>query len=199
MRYSFLLFIFFGLFIYACNDDGVVLSPKPRAYPKIEFPSKSYQAFDKDYCNFSFEFPTYATVEQKELFFDEKPTDPCWFDMYIEQFDARIHFSYYPIDEVNTFEKLNFDAFKLSNKHVNKAEFIDPQPFTTKKGINGFKFRLDGPVATPYQFFMTDSTNHFLRGALYFNTKARPDSLAPLVDFFVEDMEKMFETFQWTD
>lgn len=196
MKYS-LFFLCLSFLLIACDDDGVVLSPKPRAYPKIEFPKKEYQSFDKDYCSFQFEYPAYASIEQKTLFFDEQPIDPCWFDIYVEQFDARIHCSYYPIDEENSFEDLNYDAFKLSNKHVSKAEFIDPQPFTTENGVSGFKFKLDGPVATPYQFFVTDSTNHFLRGALYFNTKARPDSLAPLVDFFVADIEHMFQTFEW--
>ena len=184
--------------IVGCNDE-VAISPKPRAYPKIEFPERGYQNFDENYCQFTFEYPNYATVEQDTLFFDERPVDPCWFDIYVKQFDARIHFSYYPIGRDKTFEDLNFDAFKLSNKHVSKAEYIDPKPFRTKKGVSGFTFKLDGPVATPYQFFLTDSTKHFLRGALYFNTQSRPDSLAPLIDFFEEDIDHLIQSFEWSE
>ena len=196
MLFRLFLSFFSLLFFFACDND-INYTPKPRGYPKIEFPKKAYQKFSEDYCQFSFEYPTYASIEQDTLFFDEQPADPCWFDIFVKNFDCRIHCSYYPISAKNSFEKLNSDAFKMSREHVAKAEFVDPQPIKTSNGVSGFIFKLDGPVATPCQFFLTDSTNHFMRGALYFNTKTRPDSLAPLIDFMLIDIEQMINTFKW--
>lgn len=65
------------------------------------------------------------------------------------------------------------------------------------RGLSGFAFEMKGPAASPFQFFLSDSTNHFFRGALYFNTQARPDSLAPVYEFVREDLMKMIETFEW--
>lgn len=182
----------------SCAEE-MVFTPKPRAYPRIEFPRHEYRAFDKSYCNFTFEYPTYAAIEQDTLFFDEKPVDPCWFDIYIAQFNCRIHCSYYPINSDNTFEKLNNDAFELTNKHVTKAEYINPTPVQNIQGVYGFTFNLEGPVATPFQFFLTDSTRHFLRGAMYFHSKSQPDSLSPIIDFVKEDIDHMIKTFRWLE
>ena len=198
MPFRLYLFFFILLFLFAC-DSEINYTPKPRAYPKIEFPKKAYQSFEEDYCHFTFEYPQYASIEQDTLFFNEKPADPCWFDIFVKDFDCRIHCTYYPINAKNSFEKLNSDAFKMSREHVAKAEFVDPEPVKTTSGATGFVFKLEGPVATPCQFFLTDSTHHFMRAALYFNAKIRPDSLAPLIDFIEKDIEHMIETFKWNE
>ena len=89
-------------------------------------------------------------------------------------------------------------TFNFQNQ---KATFIDEFPIKKQNGVNGMLFKVEGPAASPLQFFLTDSLGqkHFLRGALYFNTQARPDSLAPVLDFVKRDVEKMLETFEWTE
>ncbi|NND07543.1 MAG: hypothetical protein HKN87_14290 [Saprospiraceae bacterium] len=184
------------LFLAACEQAPSV--PKPRAYPKVEFPERTYVTFDESYCSFTFEMPSYAKVQQDTVFFNEKPIDPCWFDIYYPDFDCRIYCSYYPITDENPFERLNSDAFRLAMEHNKKATFIDELPFSKPNGVSGIIFNLEGPVATPFQFYVTDSTQHFMRGALYFNSKIRPDSLAPMHEFVKEDITHMVNTFAWT-
>ena len=65
------------------------------------------------------------------------------------------------------------------------------------KKVYGIWFPLEGSVASPYQFFVTDSVEHYMRGSLYFNTSPNPDSMAPVIEFVKEDLEKMLETFEW--
>ena len=179
--------------------EEVIYSPKPRAFPKVVYPEKNYQPFDEGYCEFTFQYPQYATIQQDTLFFDEKPAHPCWFDIVMPDFDARIHCSYYPIDKVNTFDKLNADAFDLASKHNLKANYIDDLIIKKPNGVSGIAFNLEGAVASPFQFFLTDSTTHFLRGALYFNTQSRPDSLAPVKDFVKTDIMHLINTFEWKE
>lgn len=196
---SFFLIGFSLLINTGCGGD-IVYTPKPRAYPKVEFPDRKYEPFQEDYCNFSFKKAGYMTVEQDTLFFDEKPMDPCWFDLTLHDFKGKIHFSYRPLDKENTLFELGNDVYKMANKHQVKASMMEDHRIDIpKKKIHGVGFSIGGPVACPYQFFITDSTDHFLRGALYFNSQPEPDSLAPIVNFVKEDIEKILESFEWAD
>ncbi|MCB0558711.1 MAG: hypothetical protein H6573_10965 [Lewinellaceae bacterium] len=194
-KYSSVLVLSF-LLLGSCSEEPSY-TPKPRAYPKVEYPERAYRQFDKDYCNFTFEYPTYAEVQQDTLFFNEKPAHPCWFDIFMPAFDSRLYFSYYPINRENTFEKLKNDAFELVEWHNKKANYIEDVPIKKEDGVSGFAFIIEGPAASPFQFYLTDSTDHFLRGSLYFNTQARPDSLKPIYKFVEQDILHMIETFQW--
>jgi gliding motility-associated lipoprotein GldD len=192
---SIALCFLFLLSIIACEEP--VFTPKPRGFPRVEYPVTEYQLFDKNYCNFTFEYPKYAQIVQDTSFFNEKPANDCWFEVYVPQFDAHIHCSYYPITKENPFSKLYNDAFVLADKHNIKADYIDQIRIEKKKGISGFLFDIQGPAASPFQFFLTDSTKHFMRGALYFKTAARPDSLRPVAEFMKNDIMQMINTFEW--
>ncbi len=183
------------MLISACSEDAS--TPKPRAYPKVIYPQHAYQKFDKHYCSFSFEYPTYATIEQDTSYFDEKPKSPCWFNLNIPSLNATVYFSYYDIKGANSYDKLKQDAFTLASKHNIKADFIDELPINKSKNVKGFAFNIEGAAASPFQFYVTDSTHRFLRGALYFNSKSRPDSIAPVVNFVKTDIMQMINTFEW--
>ena len=95
------------------------------------------------------------------------------------------------------FDKLVKDAFKLSGKHNIKANYRDEMVIKKENHVSGIIFDIAGPVASPTQFYLTDSTNHFLRGALYFNNRVEPDSMAPIYEFIKKDIAKLIETFSW--
>lgn len=192
------LFFAFGFILQSCEDEAAV-SPKPRGFPKVVYPEKSYQLFDEGYCNFTFQYPTYAKIEKSNSFFDERPNNECWFDISIPQFDAKIHCTYSPIDKKATGEKLKADAFELAHKHNIKAKYIEEINIDTKNGAKGIAFNLEGEVASPFQFFVTDEEKHFVRGSLYFNTEVAPDSLAPIFSFVKKDIEQMINTLEWKE
>ena len=198
MQLKTIIFIACLSFIFSSCEDTIYM-PKPRGFPKVVYPERSYQNFEETYCHFSFEYPKYIQIIQDTSFFNEKPVDPCWFDMYFPDFDARIHCSYYPIDTKNSYEKLREDAFRMAIEHSVKADYIDELPIRKPDGTIGFIFDLDGPVASPFQFYLSDSTKHFIRGALYFNTKSRPDSLAPITNFIKKDIMHMVNSFKWEE
>jgi len=56
---------------------------------------------------------------------------------------------------------------------------------------------LEGNSASAVQFYLTDSVNHYLRGALYFNVKTNRDSLQPVLDFLRVDIDNFIKTFEW--
>lgn len=194
MRIMFLLLSI--CFLTACNNEAS-FTPKPRAFPKVEYPERAYEEFAEASCPFTFTRPTYAQVLRDTSFFNEAPKHPCWFDLYIPAFDSRLHCTYTPIDGVKTFQSLKDESFRLVEWHNKRANYIDEINIRNANGISGFAFDIRGPAASPFQFYLTDSTNHFLRAALYFNTQVQPDSLAPIYEFVKEDLLTMIETFQW--
>ncbi len=181
----------------ACQENRP--TPKPRGYPRVYYPEKEYQVFESTACNFEFQYPVYAQIVKDSLFFDERIENPCWFDLYFPPFDCQVHCSHYTIDGENTFEKLREDSYKLAYKHVVKANAIEEVPVKNEYGVEGYVFNMEGPVASFYNFYLTDYEENFIRGSLYFNTEVRPDSLAPVFDFVKEDLNKMIETFRWKD
>ena len=194
----FLAIFFTVLFLASCEDP--ILTPKPRAYPKVVYPEKAYQPFMEGYCGFTFEYPKYAVIQQDTTFFDKKPEHPCWFNVFVEDFDCRIHCSYAPITKEKNADRLKSDAFKMTDWHNKKATYIQETPILIKEhDVKGILFTVEGPVASQLQFFLTDTAEqqHFFRGALYFYTEPNTDSLAPVYDFMRKDVERMIETFEW--
>lgn len=185
-----LFFLVLGVaIITGCNED---YTPKPRAYIRIALPEKDYQVVETQ-CPYKFEKASCADFVP-----DNRPeSGPCWFDLDYPQFKAKIHFSYKPINN-NLGEYLE-DSRTLTNKHISKANNIE-ETLIVREGVNvyGMLYNIEGSqAASPVQFHLTDSTDHFLRGALYFNVTPNNDSLAPVIDFIKDDVLRFIETFEW--
>ncbi len=194
----FLILLALVLGTAGCNPEELLL-PKPRSFPRVLYPERDIQSFTPPDCPFAFSFPAYALVEQKTLFFDDAPAHPCWFDLYLPAFDGRLHFSYYPLINASDWEAKRDQAFNLVGFHNKRASNIVEHRIDRSETLGGMAFAINGPAASPYQFFLTDSTTHFVRAALYFNTQSRPDSLQPIVDFVTHDIEQLISSFQWTE
>ena len=193
MNKSWLLFLCF--FLAFCNSDYTY---KRRGYYKIDFPQKEYKKFNQPGFPYSFEYPQYAQVVQDTTFFENRPENPYWINIDFPQFNGRIHISYKEIGKKNNFDSLVNDAFTLSYKqHTYKASAIEPTPFTTPNKVGGVYFYLKGNTATANQFFATDTTSHFLRGALYFGATPNEDSLQPVNNFLRADLQHLINTLEW--
>jgi gliding motility-associated lipoprotein GldD len=194
MKIKFAVASFFLFFLLSCNNDYTI---KPRGYFKIDFPQKAYQKFDSPSYPYSFEYPVYGEIIKDSLFFDEKAENPFWININFPRFNGKIYISYKEIGS-NKLDSLVNDAFTMSYKqHTYKASAIEPTPFTTPNNLNGIYFSLKGNTATANQFFITDSTKHFLRGALYFDAVPNEDSLRPVNNFLQKDLQHLINTLQW--
>lgn len=192
---KFFLF-FFSCLLFSCNSNYT--AGKKKGYYKIEFPEKEYQQFEVPGYPYSFEYPAYATIFKDTSFFDDKPENPWWINIDIPQFAGRIYVSYKEIGSKNKFDTLVNDAFKMAYKqHTSKATSIEPEEIASKNNLHGIYFSLTGNTATANQFFVTDSTRHFLRGALYFDTTPNEDSLGIVNAFLKKDLEHLINTLKW--
>lgn len=179
-----------GLCIASCTQH---YSPKPRGYFRIELPEKTYEAFSAD-CPFTFNIPSYAAMEPDR----SRDAHPCWMDIDFPQFNARIHLSYMPIHSQRRFDELVEDARTFAFNHTVRATAIDQQRIShPQAGVYGLKYEIKGNAASGIQFFVTDSTKHYLRGALYFNERPRLDSIQPVLDFIKADIDSLISSFRW--
>lgn len=174
----------------ACGGD---YSPKPRGYFKIDFPEKKYQNYSNN-CPFSFDFPLYSKIIPD----NEKDAKPCWMDIHYPQFNSRLHLSYQSFSTEKQFNALVEDARTFAFKHTVKATAIDEAIISyPDERVYGIYYSIDGNTASSVQFYLTDSTNNYLRGALYFNEQPRLDSIQPVLDFIKKDIDHMIKTFKW--
>lgn len=183
---------FIALFLIvftACSEN---YTPKPRAYHRINLPEKKYLLFDDKMYPYTYEIPVYANVTPYEA-----ENELFWANVNFPDFNATINLSYKAIR--NNLNAHIADAMTFVDRHQGKASRIRELDFSDPKNrVFGMIFDIRGSgVASIYQFYITDSLRHFVRGALYFNHAPNNDSLAPVIDFLKADMDHLIETFQW--
>jgi gliding motility-associated lipoprotein GldD len=90
------------------------------------------------------------------------------------------------------------DSRELAIKHQIKASGLDQSEIRRDSAkVYGLIYDISGNTASSMQFFLTDSSNHFLRGSLYFNVAPNIDSLQIVVDFLKKDIHQMINSFKW--
>jgi len=189
IRHSIILGLTITLILFSCGND--VYTPKPTGYFRIDLPKKEYKPLEKD-CPFLFEVPTYTSTKQNI----NNPDKPCWFDIVFDNLNANIYLSYLTVD--GNLNKYLEESRTLAFKHTVKAFDIEQQIISyPEKNVWGLMYSIEGNAASNYQFHLTDSNNHFLRGSLYFNNIPNQDSIQPVLDFIKEDITHIFETFEW--
>ena len=83
-------------------------------------------------------------------------------------------------------------------KHISKASGMEEKAIENKsKRVYGIYYDVKGNSASSVQFYLTDSSTNFIRGALYFYAVPNPDSIAPVLSFIEEDVKHLIESFSW--
>ena len=187
----FILICIIGVGAIGCDTDDEVFSPKPRGYFRINFPEKKYRVYDS-ICPYKFEIPVYAEMKQDK----HNGADPCWLNLEFPKYKATVHLSYKVVS--NNMGNYLEDSHDFANKHQVKATGLDEIAILRDSAkVYGLLFDIAGNTASSVQFYLTDSTHHFLRGALYFNSVPNIDSLRIVVDFIKKDILHLINTTSW--
>lgn len=176
--------------LQSCEES---YTPKSRAFFRIDFPEKLYQEYNSEDCPFSFIHPVYSRVYTDT----SHDAEACWKNISFEPFDAFLHLSYKPIENIEDFYTLVEDSRTFVYKHTIKAHHISEQSFNIGGETGGIYYELGGNTATAIQFFLTDTSSHFIRGSLYFMTEPNRDSLQTVIDFLDEDLKKFIHSMEW--
>jgi gliding motility-associated lipoprotein GldD len=167
----------------SCKEDTI---PKPAGMLRLEYPMPEYASFENN-CPFIFDMNGEAVISDK---------GNCNLTITYPKMKATIYLTYKPIK--NDIEDHLRDAQKLTYKHTIKADDILEQPFVNQKDrVFGMFYKVGGNAATNSQFYVTDSTKHFVTGSAYFYAKPNFDSIMPATNYIKNDMQVIMETLRW--
>lgn len=189
MKVRFLFVLTLVALLSACSDDAV---PKPSGYFRIDMPEKNYIPYNTP-CGPRMEIPAYSKIE---LYSERNTADSCWFNVVFPRFKAKVYCTYLPVN--GHLDGLIRDAYGFAAKHEMKASAINRTRFDVDStNVHGLMYDIQGETASQIQFFLTDSANHFMRGALYFDNKPNSDSIAPALQFVRQDIQHLIQTLHW--
>lgn len=175
--------------LISCDEE---YQPLPVGQLRIALPDHEYVAINGG-CPYSMEIPIYSRILPKSA-----PDGNCWSNLNMPALRAIIHLTYRRLD--GDLARTLDETYDLTYSHVSMADNIeDEQVLYPDQDVYGTVYTISGNVASNIQFYVTDSTKHFLRGALYFNTAPNKDSLAPVVDHIRQDIDHMLESLKWID
>ena len=183
-----ILLLFFCGLSYSCRKT---YTPRPYGYYRVEIPKHEYQNLDTRRLPYQFDISLLTEIQSRE-----KEGEKYWIDIVYPALNAKIHCSYKAVHS-NLYE-LTEDARTFAYAHSGRADDINEFCFEhPEKSVYGILYNIKGNVASPVQFFTTDSIRRFFRGALYFENAPNKDSIAPMLDYIREDIIRLMETFEW--
>lgn len=177
---------------FSCTET---INPKPKGYYRIGFLKKTYSIYEDAICNYKFKIPDYAIVNKENT----DSINTCWFNIVFPKYKATIYMSYRSIIDSNLYQYTE-ETRELTMKHVQKANSINTYAKTSyNQKSHGLVYEVAGDAASPLQFYITDSTKHFIRGALYFYSVPNFDSIQPVYEFIKTDIDTLIGSFEWTN
>ncbi len=182
--------LFIGLLAAACSRD---YQPKPIGYNRLVLPLPAYQN-TPDTLPYGFEYSQFARFGIDSSWMKEKSA----VEIYYPELKATIHLTYKKIyHQEKLLREYMQDAYVLTAKHQIKAYAINESIVKTPSGKTAIIAELEGEVPSQFQFTLTDSTDNFLRGAVYFNVKVQNDSLQPAIEYMKKDAMHLVNTLIW--
>ncbi|HOY39611.1 MAG: gliding motility lipoprotein GldD [Bacteroidales bacterium] len=173
------------LFASSCKKH---YAPRPYGYFRIDFPEKDYKTSDTTFP-YSFEMPSYSFMQADTIKLN-------WANLVFPLNHAIIYLTYKELN--NDFETHMEESREFVYKHTVKADAIEESVFVNEdEKVYGILYDIKGNAASSVQFFVTDSTRHFLRGSLYFDCPPNKDSLDPVISFIRTDIVHIMETLKW--
>ena len=176
--------ILFGVLFVACKEEVL---PKPKAELRLEYAKPELTELQTDHFRCSYN-------QSAEL----RTKSSTSLSLQYPEMKGEIFINYRKVD--NNIEKLLADAQKLSYEHSVKADGIIEQPFISKEHkVYGMFYEVSGNAASQAQFYVTDSTDNFLTGSVYFLSKPNYDSIYPAAAYLQNDIRGIMETLRWKE
>ena len=188
MRKQYIIpFLLLALTLSSCQRHA---TPKPYGYFRIDTPDTAYHY--ASLANYPYTFKLSDNAQVTPHFFEG---ENYWIDIVYPSLNTTIHCSYKPIR--NNLRTLSRDAQEFLFSHSTIASAIPAQEFAhPEQRVYGVYSELHGNTASPMQFILTDSIEHFFRASVYCNTIPNQDSLAPIYDYIRHDVSTIMESIQ---
>ena len=186
-----ILFLFgFLLFLFTCDETNYL--PKEKGFLRLEFEKPTYDTFFNESSGLNFIYnDAYSTFE---IVSDEKIV------LGYKDIKISIVLSDVGLENLSSFEESIQNFYMFFEPHRKKSNQISIKEFTSADNNRCAKvFEMRGPVASPLQFYVTDSTNHFLFGSMNIMEKSDYDSIYPSVMYVKNDIFSIIESVNWEE
>lgn len=178
------------LVLVSCEE--AVYAPKPFGYQRIDYGAHAYVPMTPPGCPYSFEVGQGVRWEPTTT----NGGNSCWYNLVYPHLKAKVHMSYFEMDKAP--DHYIEDARKLAMKHLVKADNYEEFYINdTTANVYGVVYDFSGRSASNMQFYLTDSTRHFVRGALYFEVIPNADSLAPAEQYIETEIQQLVGSLKW--
>lgn len=184
------IFSCFSLLLHSCGNEEITI-PKPSCYLQTNLPKHEYSLIQQN-CPYSFELAKMFKV--KTVQYGEETT--CHKDIELGALNGTLHFSYIEMEKPLA-EYINFSIDKVDEHKIKATAIEDKLIIRAKDKVYGTFFELQGDVASPFQFYLTDSVKNFVNGVIYLNARPNYDSVKPSLDYLKEDLNHLLSTFKW--
>ena len=184
------------LLIMVCFSCGESYVPKPKGHLRLDYPKAKYV---KSNLNIPFSFETNILASKIESKPVNATTESYGVTLQYPSLKGTIFLTYKSVegDKKNLIDFLR-DAQNFTQKHTIKADEIPVTSYENDdRKVYGAFAEVKGNVASPAQFYVTDSVNHFLTGSLYFYAKPNYDSILPAANYLQKDIKHIMETVRW--
>ncbi len=180
-------------FFIACSEEPPI--PKPKTYLLLETSQPIYSLVDEKDFPFTFEMPDYGKIVRVNT--DKK--DNKWFNIYFDKYGFEANVSYIPLKSDTSLVYMINDCYTFLDRHKKfSSGIIEQQYNNVEQRVYGTVFEIKGSeVVSPYQFYLTDSTNHFIRLALHCKTAPNNDSLTTYIRRLKTDIDYMITSLRW--
>jgi len=189
-----LIILLISLSLASCggNDKYKVNVPQAKKYTAPKLPAHKYKEYVSN-CGYRFKSPELFTIKDVK---DDKGNLTCHKDIDLGALNGIMHFSYISmVEKLSTY--VNYANDKVDEHKIKATAIKDQQILKPNSKVYGTFFELQGDVATPFQFYLTDSTKYFVSGVVYFNCRPNYDSLKPSIDYLKKDLLEIVNSFQW--
>lgn len=191
MKNLFITTLLLALFLSSCGEEMPV--PKPPTYLRMDLPEHLY-SFNTTACGFSMDLPKIFSVKSTS----GNTRGPCNLEIDLGPLNGTLYLFYFPLRESDTLSKfINFSNDKVDDHKLKASAINDEKILRPQEKVFGTFFELQGDVATNYQFYLTDSSSHFLRAEVLLNCRPNYDSLKPALDYLKVDLKKIVNTLKW--
>ncbi len=177
------------LLLFICLSCKKDYSPKPSAYYRIDEQKEEFVVYKTGEISFE--------VSSKAIIHSEKKGSEHWITIRYPQYRAYLYCTYLPITKGSLRPAID-DSYRMAFSHTVKANGIIQQVLQIpEQKTGGVLYKIGGNVATPRQFFVTDSVSHFFRASLYFDGRANADSLMPVVKYMDKNIHRLTSSLKW--
>jgi len=181
------LLVVFSVFNFSCIDSNL---PKQRAFLRIEFPEPNYSPFEESSFPVDFYYNSGVTKINNKNFQQLSLNYP--------KMNFSIDLSFNKINKLDDLESNLSDFSIILDTHSKKSNGIFIREYEDLNDrVFGKIYEIRGDVASPIQFYITDSTSNFMSGSLNLKSKSKYDSIFPSIQYIKNDILVLVESLSW--